>query len=566
MQGKTKYRSILALVTFGVLAFPCLRYCQHVAPWNRIASLCAHLFMIFTSIAVILFYRICRTQLKLSRWLRWKGAPYISAVLLFVLILRLGTFQFGGSDESVTVHLATFYAQGLRPMIDFPSSVPPLFMAGVRLALLTLGLRWLSFAVLAAISGAVSVLWIIALLRRVDVSAEWALVLALTIEATTLFAVPIWWYNNITSLAIVLLLISVLATLQTPRGILPWISLSLALAMVITAKPNAIPAVSMVPLLWLRADKLQRIRAVLSVAGGIVIAALICWFAQAPLGLLIPSYQEVARLRGNPFSAIPWRYMDIVERIGELAFVSFLVGCYLYLFMRSALQKPRPWIEFLVCGVSILSSLVLVLTNSDLEITNLIPLITACIIPSLRPWAQTGLSSPARQTLVNLVLIVGVIAAYLGFSHFRIRAIGEGMFYEQLPTRMIRSGFLKGLEAGPRLQRVLAETDQTLKLYPSKVVFFGPRMEFEYAVFNRQVMRGMPLFWDSEGMFSPARFPQMITDIRVQDPDLLIFLKDDYTRMGSVAEYIKSSPIYRKVDEFPDLTIYVRQRHLLADR
>jgi len=134
------------------------------------------------------------------------------------------------------------------------------------------------------------------------------------------------------------------------------------------------------------------------------------------------------------------------------------------------------------------------------------------------------------------------------------------MFYEQLPTQRVGSGFFAGLEAGPRLQRVLDQTREALNRYPSKVVFFGPRMEFEYAVFNRKPMWGMPLFWDSEGMFSPTRFPQMIRDIRVQDPDLLIFLKDDYTRMGSVAEYVKLSPVYKKVDDFPDLTIYVRQQ------
>ena len=87
-------------------------------------------------------------------------------------------------------------------------------------------------------------------------------------------------------------------------------------------------------------------------------------------------------------------------------------------------------------------------------------------------------------------------------------------------------------------------------------------MEFQYAVFNRTVMRGMPLFWDSEGLFSSQRFPQMIKDIRDQDPDILIFLKNDYTRMGTVAVYIKSAPIYQRLDYYGDITVYVRNRNM----
>jgi hypothetical protein len=154
------------------------------------------------------------------------------------------------------------------------------------------------------------------------------------------------------------------------------------------------------------------------------------------------------------------------------------------------------------------------------------------------------------------------MSAFFCATHLRIHLIGEGMYYELLPTRTIQSGFFSGLQAGPRLQRVLSQSGEVLSRYPAKAVFFGPRMEFEYAVFNKPLMPGMPLLWDTDTLFSRDRILHLLLTFQQEDPDLLIFLKDDYTRMEAVGFYISHTPTYQRIDSFGELTVYVRRKEV----
>jgi hypothetical protein len=110
------------------------------------------------------------------------------------------------------------------------------------------------------------------------------------------------------------------------------------------------------------------------------------------------------------------------------------------------------------------------------------------------------------------------------------------------------------------LQRVLRQTELALERYPAKTVFFGPRMEFGYAVFGRRPLEGLPLLWDPGNMFSPERLPALLLRFQQHDPDVLIFVKNDFTRMGIVGYYIQRSATYRRDESFSDITVFVRDR------
>jgi hypothetical protein len=131
-----------------------------------------------------------------------------------------------------------------------------------------------------------------------------------------------------------------------------------------------------------------------------------------------------------------------------------------------------------------------------------------------------------------------------------------------LPTRTVQQGFFTGLEAAPRLQRVLRQTEMALADYPSQKVFFGPRMECMYAAFQKPVTQGMPLLWDPGNLFRPERLPYLLRTFQQDDPELLIFLRDDFTRMGLVAFYITNTATYQRVDRYGELTVYVRKKEV----
>lgn len=61
-------------------------------------------------------------------------------------------------------------------------------------------------------------------------------------------------------------------------------------------------------------------------------------------------------------------------------------------------------------------------------------------------------------------------------------------------------------------------------------------------------------------MFSSERFPRLLLTFQQENPCLLIFLKDDYTRMGPVGFYVRHSQTYQRIDSFSDVTVYLRRK------
>ena len=519
-------------------------------------------FIFFASIALIAIYAGFAERLRLHRFFALPGLIFPSAVLLGAAAYKLGMHQFGGWDEGLLVHAATYYAQGFKPYVDFPCSMPPLFMAGVRCGIELLGLKWSSILLVSSAFTALTCLWIFALLRTVAAPRHWALAIAICVEASTMLITPFWWFNNSSAVSVVLLFLSVLACLQQPKLLLPWISLSLSLAMVLASKPNDLPACLMVLVLLATKDRWQWVKTLLVCAGSGGFFLLACYVARMPPLELLRSYMEIGKLRGSPLQMLPIREMSWPESEFQIIFIVLSVLCLVALLGVSARRQPGNWRLFAVCAVAGLTSLEMAFTNSECACLNLSPMLAASAFLFLRPWEAQEISA-RRKTL-----LAGCLFAFLGMSvffaviHLRILGIGEGLFYEPLPTETIQSGFFSGLEAGPRLQEVLSQTTQVLSLYPAEKVFFGPRMEFEYAVFNRTPMRGMPLLWDPGNMFSPHRLPKLLLTFQQQDPDLLIFLNNDYTRMGPVEFYIRNTNTYRRVDTFKQLTVYVRQKNV----
>ena len=201
-------------------------------------------------------------------------------------------------------------------------------------------------------------------------------------------------------------------------------------------------------------------------------------------------------------------------------------------------------------------------TNSEMKSSDLAPLLVAVAILCICPWDEVEASRGRKTVLVGLLSIFIAMSGLYSVIHLRIHNIGPRMYYEPLPTKTIQGGFFAGLEAGPRLQRVLSQTGEVLSLIPAQKVFFGPRMEFGYAAFGKTVTPGMPLVWDAGSLFSPQRLPGFLPNFQQRDPDLLIFLKDDYTRMGLVAFYIRTTETYQRIDLFSELTVYVRRKEV----
>ena len=519
-----------------------------------------YVFILCTAIALTALYAGFAERLRLHRVFKIPGLILISAALLFCGVYKLGMHQFGAWDEDLLVHAGTYYAQGFKPYIGFDCTMPPFFMACVRCGVKLLGLQWSSFTLIAATFSALTSLWIFALLRRCAIPSHWALAITIGAEMSTMLVIPFWWYNNSSSVAVVLLCLSVLACLYPQKSLLPWVSLSLSLAMVITSKPNIATACLMPLVLLATKDKVQWAKIVAASAGALGIARLICFVAQMPPIAVLHSYAEVAKLRGTPFLLL--REMRWPEQQFQIFFIVVSAICFAAPLAIALKRRSIPWPLLAVCTIAALTSFAMAVTNSEMKSSDLSPLLVAAAVLWLQPWEKMQPGAGRKTVLVGLLSLFMVMSSFYGVIHLRILNIGPGMYYEPLQTQTIQSGFFAGLEAGPRLQRVLAQTSEVLSMYPSQRVFFGPRMEFAYAAFKKPLAPGMPLVWDAGNLFAAKRLPQFLLTFQQRDPDLLIFLKDDYTRMGLVATYIETAETYRHTDQFNELTVYVRNRSI----
>jgi hypothetical protein len=558
-------RSALRIAAVAVvLAAACLRFRSFHQATTRLAAIQAaeYAFIIFISVALIVLYAGFAGRWRLHRFFCAPELIWLSAILIYPAVYKLGTYQFGGFDEGLLVHAANYYAQGFKPYADFPCTMPPFFMACIRWDVKLLGLRWVSLLFLPAMFATLTSLWSFGLLRCAAVPRHWALAIIVCVEACTMLTIPFWWYNNSSYIAVVLLLLSVLACLQGPKQWLPWISLPLSLAMVLGSKPNVLPACLMVLVLLATKDKRQWAKTLAAGAIALGLFLLVCYAAQMPLTDLLHSYAEVAKLRGSPLSLVPFHRMAWPERDFQYLFTILNVLGFAALLAVSVRRQPKRWRQLAVCTIATATALLMACTNAESKHSDLSILLTAAAFLCLRPWKNTEPGARRKTVLASFLIVSLVMSALFCFTHLRIYLIGEGTYYELLPTRTIQSGFFAGLRAGPRLQRVLAQSEEVLSRYPAKTVFFGPRVEFEYAVFNQPLIPGMPLLWDTGNLFPRERLLRMLLTFQRADPDLLIFLKDDYTRMELVGFYIEHTNTYQRIDSFGELTVYVRKREV----
>ena len=548
-----------------VLAVAALRYRAFLMPMVRMEAIqvSEYAFVLFSTLAIIALYAGFGERLRMPRFLQSRWLILLAVPLLGAAVYRLGMHQFGGFDEGLVAHAAACYRQGMRPYADFLCTVPPFFMAGIRADGMLFGLRWGALQWLSAGFTAVTTLWMYWLLRRLRLPREWALLLTVMVELCTMVSCPFWWYNNTSIVLATLVFLSVLVCLERPELTSAWLSLAIAIGMVLAAKPNTLPILALVVLFFWRPVPGWRARAALAMCFGVLLAAGICRFAQMPLRPLLASYAEVASLRGNVFSLLPLRQGVWPERDLQIVLLFLCALGFAAAMLAALCRRPRDLRPVAACAIAGVASLLMGATNAEWKHTDLSLLLLAVLLLNLRPWeaANSGTTYRLRSPwLVGWLAGFLLMSVYFSAIHLRIWGIGEAMFYEPAATVKVQGGFLDGLEAAPRLRRVQTEVRQVLDVHPGERIFFGPRMEFEYAAMARPPLSGKPLLWDSGNLFAPSRLPELLLRFQQHDPDVLIFLKNDFTRMGIVSYYIQRSATYRRDESYSDLTVFVRDR------
>jgi hypothetical protein len=160
-----------------------------------------------------------------------------------------------------------------------------------------------------------------------------------------------------------------------------------------------------------------------------------------------------------------------------------------------------------------------------------------------------------RATAGFVLLAFTAVAGYFAVTRARVRWIGDRTFFEDRATYRFSGGFFSGLRTGPRFPAVVEQMESALQRYPGRA-FFGPRMEFGYAVFQQPAGRGIPLFWHNGSAYAASDIPGIVEAFDRAGFQTLIFLKDDFTHMPLELRSLIEKR-YVKIRDYPELTVFV---------
>ena len=517
------------------------------------------LFASFSLFVVALLYRFGQSLIKVAP--RSIALDSVGSIALLASICILGMKQLGGYDHSALIEAGWIQFSSLLPFKDYPCTIPPLLFIGDKFALHLFGLKWSAFVLLMACFAIASFLVLSWQLRLLAFGPLWAAVLAFVAELGTCVICSFWWYNPVTSVICIIVFLSTLICLINPETIRNWILLCISFTLLLVAKPNAWPCGACLLVFLLGRNAGERVRGLAAIVSGVGLAALICWtYGLNPLEVL-QTYARIAHSRGNPFSIEVFSdYIGIETRI-MLWSVGILTSVFVALLISRRAELRRYWREYLCCIVVAGTSLVMVFTNYELKTSDLMPLVIAVAVVAYRPWSKRSFGSFGHVTTVTIIVVFAVASSYWAGTRLRVRGVGQDLFFQSFPKREIESGFFAGLRTGPRLILVLEQISRVLSHHPSAKVFFGPRLEFSYATFSQAPPAGLPIWWHSGTSFSVDDLPRIISSFEQDKFDLLIFMKNDYTRMpAAILEY--KGRFYEEIPGYSELGVYVRKAPL----
>lgn len=506
-----------------------------------------------------------------------KYQPHIAAVkvescapdltvagLLAASIWILGHWQFGGYDHSSMIQAGWLQLSSLVPFKDYPCTFPPLFFLGDKYALLISGVRWSGFVLLMAIFAVLSFSFLNRQFRVLGFPGTGAITLALAAELATCVVCSFWWHNPITSIVVVMVFVSALVCLAQAEEWKSWALLGISFTLLVLSKPNAWPVGGCVALLYATHIASQRMRALAILMCGLALSAALCWAHRLSPIAILRTYSQIADTRGNPLRMMGLIDLSPVERSITMVWIAVTVILFAVTLFENRDELRRYWREYSCCVLTALTSLAMAGTNDELKTSDLMPLVIVLAVAAFRPWSCRRLSGAGRASAVTVTVFVMVLSAYWGATRMRVRGIGERMFFENVATQTISAGFFQGLHSGPRLVAVLGQLENVFRRYPSDKVFFGPRLEFSYAAFKREPPRGLPIWWHPGSSFPLSDFVAVSQAFENDRFDLLIFLKDDNTRMPVGALQHKLSS-YDRVPGFSELDVYVSRKQVSSD-
>jgi len=485
------------------------------------------------------------------------GAALAAVIGLF--IRRYGMHQIGGFDHSVLVDTAWRLYKGQIPYVDFPCTLPAAFILGAKFAFQWFGANWSAFVDITALFALGSFAWSIFLLTELFGRQWTTLFYAIALQAISLMLVAYWWYNPITAVTSVLYILSAALWLRRPALWSAAASYGVSLLLMASMKPNAagilIPLVSIVLFL----SKPLRWKTLVISVGALVMFVALLSINHISFTGMIKGFLSVAQ-RGASMEQFLQDLSPVAKRAALLAAGIVVIPVALALFQgRKSLRSRPPFIALIALAAGIYGFI----TNGEQKLVDM-PLVlfgAILLVAELRcpnlPASGPAFSMPSGWnrylTWVCVVLAAGGVAQ--GIGRDRIKAIGMPLFFEYNDTRhTLSGGFFQGLHCGDVFDELIREITAVLHQEESSSIWFGPRMQWSYAAFNKPSPHNQPAWWHPGVAFAKADEELYFNRFLASRFDVLILFKNDVAYF-SQDEVRRMTEQYNVDQSLPLLTI-----------
>ena len=502
-----------------------------------------------------------------TRWrVHWK--PLHTGLALTVLsafvaafLIHAGRHQFGGFDEGILIETGWRQILGQHPYTDFVTTAPVGFNLGIKYAFELFGVSWNANLYFSALFAVLTMLWMYWLMRKAGFSALAALGTSFAIQCQTMLLLDFWWYNNSALVLAAVFLLSCLAYALCPESLGVQISYFAALALLSLMKPNIAGIAILGGVALLLVISTRRLRLVLLTLGAAAAAIAVLVINHVSVAALLASYREAGKARGG-LGMLGLRQM--ITQQGKIEACMALLGIY-------ALAIPGLWILprifrklrdgevrsaalLLFYPLAFLVSTYGLMTNGELWPVECTPLVVAA---TFFCFSEKGPRVPGRRIVTSLICAAIVGCLFTGAVRLRIYGIGPKMFFEwNNNNNLISDGFLKDMRVGAPMYDMERQISWAVHS-SSGPYFFGPRVDFNYAVQHIPSPDHFPAWWHPGVSFGVDQESSLVQVWKDHHFQTLIFLKGDYTFYPpGLLDTIHHD--YVRDDSYPRITVYHR--------
>lgn len=476
----------------------------------------------------------------------------------FLFVLHAGRTQFGAFDYNVLVDTGWRQIQGQRPYVDFLTTTPPGFILGIRYAYELFGVSWDAGLYFAGVFVCLSFLWTYWLLRELTLGRLASMLVALAVESSAMLILCFWWYNDSAIVMATLFLLSCTLCARQARE-LRWsaqLSFVVSLMLLLLMKPNVAGVALAGGLFFLLLCSPRKIRLLLLTCFGVVGSGLLLLANHVSPAALFMAYRAAAKERGG-LNTFGFDQMNNLQLTDVSVWGALLAIPMLYLLpgMLRDLRTGR-WrgICFaLLFWVAPVVSVYALATNGEFRE------VEWAVLMGLGSVLAFGLRVPGpflRRTYIAILCAATAANLYLGAARARTYTIGPHLFFEWSNNAVIKEGFLKNLRASSTLVEVEREVKQA-RGEAQGTIFFGPRVDFNYAALALPSPRNLPVWWHPGTSFARSNEHSLVQAWQAHHFDTLIFLKGDYTYYPPDLLAIIHT-LYTEDDRYPLLTVYRR--------